>query len=48
MQPKFPAAVNAYWERLQGRAAFQRALKAQQQAALDQGVSPVPAPLSGN
>jgi glutathione S-transferase len=48
MQPKFPAAVSAYWERLQGRAAFQRALKAQQQAALDQGVSPVPAPLSGN
>lgn len=41
---EFPSAVGAYWERLTQRPAFQRALQAQHQAALVQGVSTVPAP----
>jgi glutathione S-transferase len=39
-------AVKAYWERLQERPAFERALDAQKDAALTQGVSIVPAPLT--
>ncbi len=38
--PRFPAAVAAYWERLQQREGFRRALAAQHDAALAQGVSP--------
>lgn len=41
---QFPPAVADYWQRLQTRPAFQRALQAQHQAALDQGVDPTPAP----
>lgn len=41
---QFSAAVTAYWLRLQQRPAFQRALAAQHQAALDQGVPTTPAP----
>jgi len=41
---QFPPAVRAYWERLQQRPAFQRALALQHQAALDQGVPTTPAP----
>ena len=37
---QFPAAVAAYWRRLQQRDAFKRALAAQHDAALAQGVSP--------
>lgn len=37
---RFPAAVAAYWERLQQREGFQRALAAQHDAAIAQGVSP--------
>ncbi|MDD0817006.1 glutathione S-transferase family protein [Curvibacter sp. HBC28] len=37
-------AVQAYWQRLQARPAFVRALAAQHQAALDQGVPVTPAP----
>lgn len=37
-------ATRAYWQRLQQRPAYQRALAAQQQAALAQGVSPLPSP----
>jgi hypothetical protein len=36
--------VARYSERLQQRPAFQRALAAQHQAALDQGVPVIPAP----
>ena len=45
-EPQFPPAVRAYWERLKARDAYGRALEAQRQAAVDQGVSTVPAPLS--
>ena len=41
---RFTPAVTAYWRRLQQRAAYGRALHAQDQAARQQGVSPVPAP----
>jgi glutathione S-transferase len=36
---QFTPAVLAYWERLRERPGFQRALQAQQRAALEQGVS---------
>ena len=41
---QFPEAVAHYWQRLQARDGFQRALAAQHQAALDQGVPTTPAP----
>ena len=41
---QFPEAVTHYWQRLQAREAFQRALAAQHQAALEQGVPTTPAP----
>ena len=41
---QFPEAVARYWQHLQARPAFQRALAAQHQAALDQGVPTIPAP----
>ncbi len=41
---QFPEAVTHYWQRLQARDAFQRALAAQHQAALEQGVPTTPAP----
>ncbi|WP_114971898.1 glutathione S-transferase family protein [Rhodoferax ferrireducens] len=44
LAPQFSDAVRRYWDRLQQRPAFQRALQAQHQAALDQGVSTIPAP----
>lgn len=44
LAPQFPEAVTHYWQRLQARAAFQRALAAQHRAALDQGVPTTPAP----
>lgn len=37
---QLPAAVAAYWQRLQQRDGFRRALVAQHDAALAQGVSP--------
>lgn len=40
---QFTPAVAAYWERLQQRAGYQRALQAQERAAREQGVAPVPA-----
>lgn len=46
LEPEFPEAVQAYWARLQQRDAFRRALDAQHQAALEQGVSTTPAPLT--
>jgi len=39
LQDRFKPATLAYWQRLQGRPGFQRALAAQTQAALAQGVS---------
>lgn len=44
MKPRFTPAVLAYWERLRERDGFRRAMAVQQQAALAQGVSTVPAP----
>lgn len=41
---RFTPAVRAYWERLRARPAFQRAITAQHQAAVQQGVSTVDAP----
>lgn len=41
---RFTPSVRAYWERLRGRPGFQRALQAQQRAAVEQGVSLAPAP----
>ncbi len=47
LAPKFPKSVVAYWQRLQDRDAFARALAAQQAAAIAQHVSVIPAPLVG-
>jgi len=41
---RFTPAVAAYWHRLQARDGFLRALRSQEQAALAQGVSTLPAP----
>ena len=43
---RFSLAVAAYWERLQERPAFERALEAQMTSALEQRISIVPAPLT--
>lgn len=45
LAPQYPEPVRHYWAELQQRPAHQRALQAQHQAALDQGVPPLPAPL---
>lgn len=44
LAPQFPEAVTHYWQNLQQRPAFQRALAAQHQAALEQGVPTIAAP----
>jgi glutathione S-transferase len=44
LDPHFGPAVAAWWRRLQQRPGYQRALEAQDIAALTQGVSPLPAP----
>lgn len=41
---RFTPAVQAYWQRLQQRAGYDRAMRAQEAAAKAQGVSTVPAP----
>jgi glutathione S-transferase len=46
LSSRFTPAVTAYWERLQARQAFKRALDAQRTAALRQSVSILPAPQS--
>ena len=43
LSPQFTPAVAAYWERLQKREAYSRALKSQHDAAAAQGVSTRPA-----
>lgn len=40
----FSATVADYWQRLQQRPAFLRAMQVQHEAAIDQGVDPTPAP----
>lgn len=40
----FPPAVQAYWHRLKLRPSYIRAMAVQHQAALEQGISTVPAP----
>lgn len=42
---RFPATVAGYWQRLQARPAFERAMAAQHAAAIEQGVPVTPAPL---
>jgi glutathione S-transferase len=44
LSAQFSTSVAAYWQRLQARPAFQRALQVQHQAALDQGVPTTPSP----
>lgn len=44
LDAQFPPAVAAYWQRLQARPAFQRALRVEREAALDQQVDPTPSP----
>ncbi|CAB3711276.1 glutathione S-transferase family protein [Paraburkholderia rhynchosiae] len=44
LSAQFTPAVTAYWERLQERNAYVRALQAQEASARAQGVSTVPAP----
>lgn len=42
LKERFKPAVLAYWQRLQAREGYQRALAAQQRAAVEQGVPPHP------
>jgi glutathione S-transferase len=44
LSERFAPATHGYWERLQARDAYGRALDVQHQAAVAQGVSTVPAP----
>jgi len=44
LDAQFTPAISAYWARLKQRPAYQRALQAQHQAALDQGVPTIPSP----
>ena len=44
LHAQFPPAVAAYWQRIQARPAFQRALQVEREAALDQQVDPTPSP----
>lgn len=44
----FPEGINAYWQRLNERDAFIRALERQHAAAVEQGVSPQSAPLTAS
>jgi glutathione S-transferase len=44
MNERFTPAVQAYWQRMQERDGYRRAMKAQYEAALAQAVSTVPAP----
>lgn len=44
LSARFTPAVAAYWGRLQQREGYLRAMRAQEAAAIAQGVSPIPAP----
>lgn len=45
MAPQWGPATQAYWQRLQERPAFQRSLQIERDAAIAQGVDPLPSPL---
>ena len=45
MSAQWGPATQAYWQRLQARPAFRRSLEIERQAAIDQGVDPLPSPL---
>ena len=44
LAPQFGTATQAYWQRLQARPGYQRAMAAQLRAAVEQGVPTTPAP----
>ena len=44
LRSRFKPSILAYWDRLQAREGFQRALDAQHRAAIEQNVSTIPAP----
>lgn len=44
LHDRFTSGVQAYWRRLQDRSGYQRAMKAQEEAAIKQGISVVPSP----
>ena len=44
LAPQFGPATQAYWQRLQARPGYQRAMAAQLRAAVEQGVPTTPAP----
>lgn len=44
LNQRFTPSVTAYWQRLQAREGYRRAMAAQEAAAIAQGVSSVPAP----
>lgn len=44
LNERFTPSVKVYWQRLQERAGYRRAMVAQEKAAIEQGVSTVPAP----
>jgi glutathione S-transferase len=44
LDSRFTPSVQAYWQRLQARSGYQRAMAAQETAANAQGVSSIPAP----
>jgi glutathione S-transferase len=46
LDSRFPDPVRDYWHRLKSREAFLSALNAQECAALEQGIAPIPAPLT--
>ena len=45
MSAQWGPATQAYWQRLQARPAYQRSLEIERQAAINQGVDPMPSPL---
>ena len=44
LAPQFSPATQAYWQRLQARPGYQRAMESQLRAAVEQGVPTTPAP----
>lgn len=44
LHERFTPGVQAYWRRLKNRSGYQRAMKAQEEAAIKQGISVVPSP----
>ncbi|MNQ97967.1 Glutathione S-transferase GstA [compost metagenome] len=48
LRPEFNQLTEAYWQRLQEREGFVKALRAENEAALQQGINPTPSPLLRN